>query len=111
MTKVDDIEIIYDNLSEDQKIVYDCIGGEAFMKLVQLVNGDSIYIPSADTVSRPVRNAKIIEEYNGYNHRALAKKFGINERTVREIVKDHVIEKRNKPLEGQVSFDKLPWRK
>ncbi len=104
---MDDIDIMYDKLTDDQKQIYDCIGEEAFIKLAVLINGDRVYMPSVDTILRPIRNVKIIKEYNGFNHRYLAKKYGLNERTIRGIVKDFVIKKRNEPLEGQITFDDL----
>ncbi len=47
--------------------------------------GSSIYIPREDRVSR---NKRIIKEYNGYNSRALAKKYDLCHKTIQKIVKE-----------------------
>lgn len=61
------------------------IGIENYMKLAKLVGGDRIYIPRFESLIRPVRDKKMKEEFNGYNHRKLAKKYGLTEIWVTQI--------------------------
>lgn len=100
-----ELEIVYESLTEEQQAVYNCIGKEAFTKLVLLIDGDSIYIPKIVSVARPNRDDKIRRDFNGYNYKFLANKYGLTPRTIRLIVSDIREEKQNQPLEGQLTWD------
>lgn len=102
-----ELDIIYEDLTEDQKQICDCIGIEAYTKLVLMVDGDDIYIPKVAAVSRSSRNASIINDFNGYNYKYLSRKYGLTVRTIRSIVADSTAEKRNTPLKGQITWDDL----
>ncbi len=102
-----ELDIIYEDLSEDQKQICDCIGVDAYAKLVLLVDGDDIYRPKIAAVSRSSRNAAIIDDFNGYNYKYLSQKYGLTVRTIRSIVADSTVEKRNAPLEGQITWEDL----
>ena len=56
------------------------IGMSNFLKLSQLVGG-------GDFILRPLRNQKIQEEFNGCNTKELARKYGVSQRWVYQIVK------------------------
>lgn len=75
-------EMLPDNLWRQ---IAEAIGVEALYKLAQEVGGATIYVPKPESLVRPVRDAKIKEEFNGYNHLALAKKYDVTERWVRQI--------------------------
>lgn len=62
------------------------IGPDNLLKLSRIVGGSLFYVPIEDRLLRSLRNKKIIEEYNGYNSKELAKKYGITPRMVRYIV-------------------------
>lgn len=83
-----DLVIDYDCLSPEQKSVYDCIGGEAYRKLILFANGSCLYIPCIESVTRTSRNESIKKEFNGYNLKELARKYHLNERTIRGIIKE-----------------------
>lgn len=68
--------------------IAEAIGVGNFVKLTQLVGGSTIYLPKTESVVRPVRDAKIREEFNGYNHMELAKKYDVTERWVRQLCGD-----------------------
>ena len=65
--------------------IAEAIGTENFVKLAEVVGGATIYIPKPESITRPVRDARIKEEFNGYNHPELARKYGVTERWVRRI--------------------------
>ena len=71
-------EGIYKDIAEE-------IGVVNFIKLAELVGGSTFYIPKADSFLRPVRDSRIKQEFNGYNHTELAKKYNLSERWIREI--------------------------
>lgn len=74
------------------------IGVHNLIKLAEYAGGASIYIPKADTLIRPIRDKKIKEEFNGYNHLQLAKKYNLSVRWIREICGEG-------GLEGQMDIE------
>ena len=78
--------------SELYQQIAGAIGTENFYNLARVVGGLTIYIPLADSPLRPVRDAHIKTEFNGCNHAALAEKYGVTERRVRQMCGDGFIE-------------------
>lgn len=70
------------------KDIAQAIGSENFYKLTKVVGGATIYLPKPESVIRPIRDAHIKSEFNGYNHPELAKKYGVTERWVRQLCGD-----------------------
>ena len=66
--------------------------------------GTYFYIPKMDKIERADRDNRIRAEFDGYNFRPLAQKYGLTEVTIRSIVSDKVREVRARPLDGQLSF-------
>ena len=66
-------------------------------KLTELNGGSTIYLQKPESVLRPVRDAHIKAEFNGYNHPELARKYGVTERWVRQLCGEG-------KLEGQMSL-------
>lgn len=79
------------------KQIAEAIGTENFYKLAEVVGGATVYIPKPESIVRPVRDARIKEEFNGYNHPELARKYDVTERWVRQLCGEG-------QLEGQLSF-------
>lgn len=73
------------------------IGPQNFYRLAKLVGGTTIYIPKPDSVLRPVRDARIRAEYNGYNCAELVRKYNVSERWVQQICGES-------PLPGQYNI-------
>ena len=90
---MDEWEIHPDDLSPAQREVADLIGFENYLKLIDVY--------AAETISR---NQRIVEEYNGDNLKAIAKKYNLTTVTVRAIVDEKHREIRARPLDGQMSF-------
>lgn len=97
-----------DDLAGEQYDLAECLGLEAYKKLVYNYGGSSIYICKSDTLLKSDNYIKIKQKFNGYNYRELAKEYDLSERTVRRIVEDEVEKVRASPLENQLSFDSLP---
>lgn len=88
------IEMIPDGLYTQ---IAEVIGIDNFYKLAEVVGGATVYIPKPESLVRPVRDARIKNEFNGYNHPELARKYGVTERWVRQLCGDG-------HTEGQLSF-------
>ena len=61
----------------DNRIIAETIGVENYYKLCSVVGGSTIYLQKPESVLRPVRDAHIKAEFNGYNHPELARKYGV----------------------------------
>ena len=64
----------------DNRIIAETIGVENYYKLCSVVGGSTIYLQKPESVLRPVRDAHIKAEFNGYNHPELARKYGVTVR-------------------------------
>ena len=74
------------DIPEEYLDIYDSLGADAFLKLVQLCGGQSLYLPKLDSLEREGRNREIRARFNGGNYRALAAQFRLSERQVRKIL-------------------------
>ena len=72
--------------------IAEAIGVENFFKLTMAIGGETVYIPKPESILRPVRDRHIKEEFNGFNHGELAKKYDVTERWVRELCGPGIIE-------------------
>ena len=81
-------EITIEDLPESYREVARAIGVENAVKLSSVVGGLGYYFPQLDGILRKKRDECIRREFNGNNHRELAKKFDLTERWVREIVEE-----------------------
>ena len=79
-------DLTLDIISEGlYRMIAEAIGTDNFYKLAEIVGGTTIYIPKPESLTRPVRDARIKKEFTGYNHQELARKYGVTERWVRRI--------------------------
>ena len=65
--------------------VAETIGAENLYKLAELIGGATLYIPKPESLTRPIRDAHIKAEFNGWNHLELAKKYNVTDRLVRQV--------------------------
>ena len=91
-------EVTMEDLPESYRDVARVIGVENAVKLSAVVGGLGYYFPQLDGILRKKRDECIRREFNGNNHRELAKKFNLTERWVREIVDE-------KPPQSPLLFD------
>ncbi|WP_270815185.1 Mor transcription activator family protein [Hungatella effluvii] len=85
LTKELTLDMIPDGLYRE---IAETIGIENLIRLSKLIGGTTFYLPKEETFLKPARNAKIIEEFNGYNHQELAGKYGVTGRWVRALCGD-----------------------
>lgn len=88
------IEMFSDGLWRE---IAQAIGVENVYKLAKVTGGVTVYIPRPESVVRPVRDAHIKAEFNGFNHIELAEKYNVTERWVRALCGLGIIE-------GQIGF-------
>ena len=61
------------------------IGPVNLIKLLDIINGDDMYVPKPDRFLAPARDKIIKREFNGYNHDSLARKYGLTTGYVRRL--------------------------
>lgn len=65
------------------------LGIEAVLKIHSAYRGQQITFP-VQLFSKEFLKKQIVDEYNGYNIKQLATKYGYSEKWVREILKEHI---------------------
>jgi len=79
-------EMTIEDLPGDYQEVARAIGVEHALKLSEYVGGMRLYFPQIDGLLRNARDKRICAEFNGCNHRELARKYALTETWIREIV-------------------------
>lgn len=79
-------ELAADDLPEPYRQIAQLVGVQNTVRLADSFGGTHLYLPKVESALRALRDRKIREEFNGYNHKELAKKYVLTEKWVREIV-------------------------
>lgn len=79
-------EVTLGDLPESYQEIARIVGVESAVRLSEHLGGIAFYFPQLDTMLRKKRDARIRKEFNGANHKDLARKYGLTERWIREIV-------------------------
>jgi len=77
-----------DDLPEDYQTMANIIGVENTIKLSNHLGGMAFYYRKIESLLSAKRNELIRSEFNGANHRELARKYRISGTWVREILKE-----------------------
>jgi len=70
------------------------LGIDAALKLHATYRGQQVFFP-VDLFSKDFIRKQIIEEYNGYNIKQLAVKYGYTERWIKKILQEHLESQNN----------------
>lgn len=97
-------KITMDDLEDEQKQLANTIGMEGYINLTRNYGGTYIYIQKSETFEKKLRNDKIRSEFNGYNFKELAHRYGLTEIRIRSIVKDIYDKKKNIVADGQLTL-------
>ncbi len=82
-------EITIEDIDEQYRHIAETIGIKNFINLIKTLGGTSWYIPKLDTVLNEARKRKIKKEFNKYNRRELALKYGVSERTISYLTQEN----------------------
>ncbi len=85
---MDSIEI--EELDGEQREIAECIGIDGYRKLVRHFGGTSVYLQKEERLLKNQRDKKIIEMFNGCNHKELARHFKLSENRIREIINENL---------------------
>lgn len=81
-------EISIEDLPDAYQEVASVVGIEHAIRLSECLGGISFYFPKIDQLIQKKRDEAIRKEFNGANHRDLAKKYGLSEIWIRQIVQN-----------------------
>lgn len=93
-----------EDLKIDQRKVAELIGTENYEKLIEMYGGTWLYIPKTDAFERAARNQRILDDFDGYNFKQLARKYSLTEVQIRTIVSEKTREIRARPMDGQTTL-------
>lgn len=82
-------EISIEDLPEAYQEVARIIGIENAIKLSECLGGIAFYFPKIDALIQKKRDETIRKEFNGVNHKDLAKKYSLSEIWIRQIVQSN----------------------
>lgn len=100
-------KLTLDDLDADQRQLAECIGMEAYKKLLKNYAGSRVRVRMPDKITIPLRNKEIKDKFNGYNYGKLAREYHLSEDSIRKIVSGEIKRIKYAPLDGQISlFDK-----
>lgn len=97
-------ELTLDDLEGEQRALAECLGLEAYRRLLLMYAGSTFTVRMPDKVTIPLRNKRIRSEFNGYNWGELARKYNLHEKTIRNIVSGEMSRIRAEPMDGQASM-------
>lgn len=55
--------------------IAEAVGVGSFLIITEMLGGAVTYIPKKESILKPIRDRRILEEYNGYNSKELAIKY------------------------------------
>lgn len=103
MTEIELLDLLtLDDLTGNQYDIAECIGMEAYIKLVKNFAGEPLCVPMPKSIILEKRNTAIINEFDGANYTEIAKKYDLSERTVRLIIYESGIVKEPEPPKEQL---------
>ncbi len=102
MSLLDNLTV--DDLDEEQRELAECIGIEAYKKLVRNYAGSPVRVRMPKTITKPLRDDEIRDKFNGSNYRELAREYDLSESSIRQIVRPKLPQLRAAPFEGQTSL-------
>lgn len=96
-------EISMDEVPDGLREVATVVGVKAAIDLAKHFGGQRCYFPKIDKALSMQRDKKIKKEFNGSNHRELARKYNLSEIWIRRIVEQCPSE--NPPAEQPLLFE------
>lgn len=97
-------DIKYEDLPPPYDAIAEKFGIDVTLELAKMFSGEVVYFLKYEAIERPMRDRKIKAEFNGYNFKFLAKKYGMTERRIQQIVEPEIAIKQSQPNKDQISF-------
>lgn len=85
-------EICVEDLPEPYQSLAKRVGIEATIELAEEVGGLNLYFPKLDKTLQRIRDRRLRAEFDGGNHKELARKYNLTESRVRQIVAERELD-------------------
>ena len=79
-------EIDDDDIPEITRTLVELIGYDETLRIIAYFGGQSLYVPKWERAFKALRDRRINREFDGFNHKQLARQYGVSESTIRLIV-------------------------
>ena len=79
-------EIDDEDIPEITRTLVDLIGYDETLRIIAYFGGQSLYVPKWERAFKAIRDRRILREFDGFNHKQLARQYGVSESTIRLIV-------------------------
>lgn len=79
-------EVTVEELPATYQSLARILGVELTLKLAEELGGTSIYLPKTDKLIQQLRDRKIRDEFDGGNHKTLARRYQLSESRIRQIL-------------------------
>jgi len=81
------VDAVNEAVPESVRELIDVVGLEAALRLLVHYQGQQLYLVKLDTAFRRLRDERIRAEADGVNYRALARKYGLSEGYIYELLR------------------------
>jgi Mor family transcriptional regulator len=88
------MNIPLNELPSPYDFLIELVGIEKTVKIAEEFGGENVYFRKLDTLVRDQKNTYIAKEFNGHNHRELAKKYNVTPAWIAQLVKNKHKERR-----------------
>lgn len=78
-------KLTIEEVPDSLKDIAQAIGMDSFKKLIKLMGGMTVYIPSEKNITKSIRNKSIKENFKG-DYRQIARKYNLSEAQARNII-------------------------
>ena len=75
-----------EDIPEITRTLVDLIGYDETLRIIAYFGGQSLYVPKWERAFKAIRDRRILREFDGFNHKQLARQYGVSESTIRLIV-------------------------
>lgn len=79
-------EVDAGDLPEPYRELAEMIGLDNVLKIADKFQGTAMYLPKLDAAIRKIRDEKIRQDFKGSNYKELARKYGLTEIWIRQII-------------------------
>ena len=79
-------EIDDEDIPEITRTLVELIGYDETLRIIAYFGGQSLYVPKWERAFKALRDRRINREFDGFNHKQLARQYGVSESTIRLIV-------------------------
>ena len=88
MKVANEFGLTWEDIDHDSACLASVLSLETYLQIVDLYGGGALYIPTRETLERPLKLARMRKEFNGYNAKTLARKYGLSESRFRTIMRE-----------------------